>query len=69
MASHPRVKPIGNIQCGRGCEAVFYKASGPVRPFVIACQSDKCGNKAFVRSDSAAETEALWRAHLQAVEA
>ena len=69
MAEYPRVEPQGDITCGPGCEVVFYKAPGPVRPYVIGCQNRKCGNKGFVRSDSAADTEAAWLSHLKKVEA
>ena len=69
MAEYPRVKPEGEISCGRRCEVVFYKTPGPVRPFVIACQSRKCGHKGFVRADSAAEAESLWINQLELVEA
>ena len=69
MAEYPRVKPDGEISCGRRCEVVFYKAPGPVRPFVIACQNRKCGHKGFVRAGSAAAAEALWARQLESVEA
>jgi len=61
---YPRVASAGNIKCGRaGCEVVFYQATAPgktKRPFVIACQSRKCGHKGFERADTQEDAERLW---------
>lgn len=66
MASYPRVEAKRDVRCGNGCEAVFYKAPGPVRPFVIACQNKECRHKGFVRDSDQDTAEIAWLCHREA---
>ena len=61
------MEPKADITCGKhDCAVTFYYAPGPVRPYVIACQNLKCGNKGFVRADDADAAETVWRDDLKA---